>query len=40
MSLVPASLRARLPSIRLLEPLRRRDDALLSAGALPSRTAS
>ena len=36
MSLVLASLRARLRSIRLLEPLRRRDYALLTAGSVVS----
>jgi MFS family permease len=36
MSLRPASLRARLASIRLLEPLQRRDFALLTAGSLVS----
>ena len=36
MSLHPASLRARLRSIRLLEPLQRRDFALLTAGSLVS----
>jgi MFS family permease len=36
MSLLPASLRARLRSIRLLEPLKRRDFALLTAGSLVS----
>jgi MFS family permease len=36
MSLLPASLRARLRSIRLLEPLQRRDFALLTAGSLVS----
>jgi MFS family permease len=36
MSLLPASLRARLRSIRLLVPLRRRDYALLTAGSVVS----
>src|SRR6266498_5143534 len=36
MSLLPASWRARLRSIRLLEPLQRRDFALLTAGSLVS----
>ncbi len=36
MSLIPASLRARLQSIRLLEPLGRRDYALLTAGSVVS----
>jgi MFS family permease len=36
MKLLPASLRARLRSIRLLEPLQRRDYALLTAGSVVS----